>query len=133
LSGAPVWGVERLAARLDADLPKNVFATAVGQRGSVHGRLRNWLHAEMNVAVAGGIGVAVGGDDAYAEPVGIGVGELGDVGCDRSVAEVTILCVERVEVMLERQVVRFHRRENAPVGRSELLCKFDACASLMRP
>jgi hypothetical protein len=83
LSGAPLWGsrlIESLAARLDTDLAKNVFAPWVCERSGVQGGLGDRLHGEGRITFPDRVGVTVGRDNAYAESIGVGFGELGNVG-----------------------------------------------------
>jgi hypothetical protein len=98
--GIEADGIERLAARLDADPAQHGFASPIGQRGGIDRGLGDGLHRDFTAAFADGVGVAVGGDNADSEPVGIGLGELGDIGGNRSVVESLIFSVERVEVTL---------------------------------
>jgi hypothetical protein len=98
--GIEADGIERLATRFDANPAQDAFASSIGQRGGVDRGLGDRLHGEMAVAYTDRVGIAVGGDDADAKPVGIGFGELGDIGGNRSVVECLIFLVERAQVTL---------------------------------
>ena len=76
------------------------LATLIGQRCSVDCRLGQGLHGELAGAVSDLVGIAVGGDNADAERIRIGFREFGDVVCNRTVGETTVLFVKRDQVLL---------------------------------
>ena len=117
--------VERFSAGFDTDLAQDGAASSVGQRGGVDRGLGDRLDGEWHLAIAHRIGIAVRGDDANAEPVGIGLGELRDIGGDCAGVHRPVFFMERGEVALQRQSRRAH------VRLYEQGCKADGTARMM--
>lgn len=95
--------VERIASGLDTD-----FCSAphrdrgLRARESVHERLGDGLDGELAVGVADLVDLAVGGDDADGKPVGIGFGQLGDVGGDVAFTQIAVAEMQLVERRITR-------------------------------
>jgi hypothetical protein len=90
--------IERVAARLDADLAEDKILSVVFEREAVDERLRDRLDSKQIARVAGLVDLAVGGDERDAESIRIGLGQLRDVG--RNLA-VEVLAIARAH-LLER-------------------------------
>ena len=80
-------GVEGVARRLDADLCQHLRASVVFEREAIDEGLRDRLDGELLPRVADFVNAAVGRDDADAEPVRIGLAQLGNVGGDFAVVD----------------------------------------------
>src|SRR5262249_35355045 len=89
--------VERVAGRLDADDPADLLAAQRVQHQPVDEDVRDGLEGEADVGVPDGVDVAGGRDHGDAEPVGVDLGELGDVGGDLAVAVAAVGQVQLVE------------------------------------
>ncbi len=105
--------IEGLPARLDAHLAQDALAASIRQSRGVNCRLGHRLHRELAIVVADLIDIAVGGDDADAECIRIGLGELGDVVGYRAGGEASIFFVQRIQVLLEREYGGIHGSRNA--------------------
>ena len=69
----------------------------VVQRQAEHERLGDRLDGEQLLVIADVVSLAVDGDDRDAEPVGVGLGELGDVVGDLAVVDAAILGVQLLQ------------------------------------
>src|SRR6185436_14905120 len=87
--------------RLHADFGQNGREAAVLERQPVGDRLRDRLDGERLARVADLVEASVGRREADAEPVGVGLPELGDVGRDLAGRETRMTRVERLEVSLD--------------------------------
>ena len=77
--------VERLAARLDADVPDDLREARLLEREGEDERLRHRLDRERRLAVAHLVHAAADADERGAEGLGVGVRQLGDVRRERAV------------------------------------------------
>jgi hypothetical protein len=101
-------GVERLAGWLDADSRQDAFQAVVLKRQSVGKRFRHRLDREQLTRIAHFEGAAFGRHHRDAEPVGIGLGQLGNVVSDAALAHLSILVVNRAERLTKRRRGRLH-------------------------
>ena len=76
---AELDGIERVAARLDADAGEDLIAATQLERHAVAQRLGGGLDRELEVGIANGVHPAFGGGHGYAKRVRRNVCELGNV------------------------------------------------------
>ena len=90
--------VERVAARLDADLAHHRVAAVILEGERVHERLRDRLDGERLAGVADLVHVAVDRRDRDPEPARVGVRELRDVARHVAVVAPRVLAMQRAEI-----------------------------------
>jgi hypothetical protein len=96
-------GIERVTARLDADPAHHCLDALIGQCLRIDEGLGHRLDGEGLRGVACGVGVAVHGDDAQPEPVGIGTRQFRDVAGQIAVVEGGKAAVEFSQIRLNGQ------------------------------
>ena len=94
--------VESVAARLHAHPPGDEIASAIRQRRGVDERLGDRLDGEELLGIAHGISHAVHRDEADPQPVGVGLGEFGDVAGDGAALNFRQPAMETFEICLYR-------------------------------
>jgi hypothetical protein len=107
LSGAPVWGsrlIELKASPLGSTPypASHEIASTVSEGRGINERLGDRLDGEQLLGITDGIGHAVHGGEADAQPVGVGLGEFGDVACHLATVQSGKAAVKAFEVRLDR-------------------------------
>ena len=94
-------GVKSVARRFHAHLGDHLLAAVVLERQSIDEGLRDGLNGEKLLGIAHFVDRPVGGDQANAEPIRVGLGQFGDVGGDLSVGHASELAVELLQIILD--------------------------------